>query len=242
MSGSRKSGKRSPEHIGGEIKAEIRNILHNLCELLRPLNHFYTSPDRPIGVPRHFVCFDRSVHHEVTGLRTNMLKLTMPIEPLAERAALTAAAVWHLKDRLNHYAKATGSEADTTAWANGNLNTRICGDLGNHKKHGHNQNHSGLSPMLADGVELDLSKSGLIEMYYNGATKAQELLVSNLTPIPFRIDVVDPKEVVLGNSTDIIRDGFDHWLPLIDQLGILAGSGNDDLALRDVLFPAKSAG
>jgi len=240
MSGSRKPGKRSPESIAGEIKTEIRNILHNLCELLRPLNQFYTSPQRPPGVPRHFVCFDRSTHREVMGLRSRMLRLTIPIESMSDRVALTAAAVWHLKDRLNHYAKATDSEADSTAWANSNRNTQLCGDIGNHKKHGHNQNFSGRSPKIADGVELDVSQSGVIELYYNGATKLRELLVSEPSPIPFRINVVDSTNAVIGNSTDIIRDGFDHWLPLIDQLGILAGGGKDDVTLREVLFPAKA--
>jgi len=79
-------------------------------------------------------------------------------------------------------------------------------------------------------------------MYYDGATKQQELLVSNPVPIPFRIDVVDPSEVVLGNSTGIIRDGFDHWLPLVEKLGVLAGAGKEDLALREVLYPVRQGG
>ena len=59
MSGARKAGKRSPETIKSEIKIELRNILHKICELVRPIDGFYTSPERPAGVPRHFVCFDR---------------------------------------------------------------------------------------------------------------------------------------------------------------------------------------
>src|SRR5947209_19708968 len=117
MSGSRKSGKRSKERIGGEIKTELRNILHNLCELLRPINRFYTSPDRPVGVPRHVVSFDTTPHREVTGLRTNILQMSSPVETISDRVALLAASVWHLKDRLNHYAKATRAAADSDAWA-----------------------------------------------------------------------------------------------------------------------------
>jgi hypothetical protein len=70
MSGPRKTSKRSPERMGGEIKTELRNILHNLCELQRPINRFYTSPDRPIGVPRHFVSFDTTPHRSVSTRRT----------------------------------------------------------------------------------------------------------------------------------------------------------------------------
>ena len=240
MSGSRKRGKRSRERIADEIKAELRSILHHLCELLRPLGHFYTSPDRPIGIPQHFVCFDRSVHHEVTGLRSRAIRLTFPVESITDRVALTAAAVWHLKDRLNHYAKVTGSTADSTAWANRSRNTQICGDIGNHKKHGHSQNFSGLSPRLAEEVVFDMSQSGMSEFYYNGATKLGELLVTNPVPIPYRVDVLDSAGAFLGNAADIIREGFDHWLPLIDQLGVLDGTGKDDLALREILDFGKA--
>jgi hypothetical protein len=184
MSGSRKTGKRSPERIGKEIKTELRNILHNLCELLRPINRFYTSPDRPVDIPRHFVCFDSTPHREVTGLRTNILKTSFPVETITDRVSLLAASVWHLKDRLNHYAKATKADAD--AWANSDRNCQICGDIGNHKKHGHNQNHSGVNPQLVPEIVFDTSRSGLLEIYYDGATKHGELLVSNAVPIPYR--------------------------------------------------------
>jgi hypothetical protein len=241
MSGSKKSGKRSPERIGSEIKAELRNILHNLCELLRPINRFYTSPDRPVGEPRHFVCFDSSPHREVMGLRTSILQMSFPVETITEHVALLAASVWHLKDRLNHYAKATRAATDSDAWANSDRNCQICGDIGNHKKHGHNQNHSGLSPQLVPEIVFDTRRSGLLEFYYNGATKQRELLVSNAVPIPYRVAVADGAGNVIGDAAAIIRAGFDHWLPLIHQLGVLAGAGRDDAALRDVLFPVQAS-
>ena len=241
MSGSRKAGKRSPERIGGEIKTELRNILHNLCELLRPINRFYTSPDRPVGVRRHFVSFDTTPHREGMGLRINSLLMRFPAETISDRVALLAASVWHLKDRLNHYAKATGSAADSDAWANSNRNLQICGDIGNLKKHGHNQNFSGMSPRLVPEIVFDTSRSGLLEYYCDGATRQQELLVSNTVPIPYRVDVADGSGTVIGNAADIIRAGFDHWLPLIGQLGILAGAGRENAALRDVLFPGQAS-
>jgi hypothetical protein len=241
MSGSRKKGKRSSEGIGSEIKTELRNILHNLCELLRPINRFYTSPDRPVDVPRHFVCFDSTPHREVTGLRTNILKMTFPVETITDRVALLAASVWHLKDRLNHYAKATKAAADSDAWANSDRNCQICGDIGNHKKHGHNQNHSRVNPQLVPEIVFDTSRSGLLEIYYDGATKHRELLVSKAVPIPYRVDVADGVGTVIGDAATIIRAGFDHWLPLIHQLGVLAGAGREDAALRDVLFPGQAS-
>lgn len=241
MSGSRKTGKRSPERIGNEIKAELRNILHNLCELLRPINRFYTSPVRPVDVPRHFVCFDTAPHLEVTGPRKNILTISFPVETITDRVALLAASVWHLKDRLNHYAKATKAAVDSDAWANSDRNCQICGDIGNHKKHGHHQNHSGVNPRLVPEIVFDTSRSGLLEFYYNGATKQRELLVSNTVPIPYRVDVADGDGTVIGDAAVIIRAGFDHWLPLIQQLGVLAGDGREDMALRDVLFPGQAS-
>jgi hypothetical protein len=239
MSGSRKTSKRSPGSIGVEIKTELRNILHNLCELLRPINRFYTSPDRPVGGPRHFVCFDSAPHQEITGLRRSILQMSFPVETISDRVALLASSVWHLKDRLNHYAKSTKAAADSDVWANSNRTLQICGDIGNHKKHGHNQNRSGLNPELVPEISFDTSRSGLLEFYYDGATKQRELLVSNPVPIPYRVDVADGSGTVIGDATNIIRTGFDHWLPVIRSLGILAGTGRDDVALRDVLFPGE---
>lgn len=241
MSGSRKAGKRSPERIGGEIKTETRNILNNLCELLRPIDRFYTSSERPVGVPRHFVCFDNTPHREVMGLRTKTLKMSFPVETITDRVALLAASVWHLKDRLNHYAKITNAGADCEAWANSDRNLQICGDIGNYKKHGHNQNHSGVNPRLVSEVVFDTSRSGLLEFYYDGATKQRELLVSNPIPIPYRVDVADGAGTIIGDAATIIRIGFDYWLPMIHQLGVLAGNGRDDAALRDVLFPGQTS-
>jgi hypothetical protein len=146
----------------------------------------------------------------------------------------------HLKDRLNHYAKATKAGADSDAWANNDRNCQICGDIGNHKKHGHNQNHSGLSPQLVPEIVFDTSRSGLLEIYFDGATKHRELLVSNAVPIPYRVDIADGVGTVIGDAANIIRAGFDHWLPLIHQLGILAGAGRENAALRDILFPGQT--
>jgi hypothetical protein len=58
-------------------------------------------------------------------------------------------------------------------------------------------------------------------------------------PIPYRVDVADGAGNVIGNAATIIRTGFDHWLPLIQRLGVLAGDGWEDSALRDVLFRGR---
>jgi hypothetical protein len=213
MSGWRKTNKRSPERVGAEIKTELRNILHNFCELVRPINRFYISPDRPVGVPRHFVCFDSAPHQEVMGLRINSLQMSFPVETISDRVALLAASVWHLKDRLNHYAKATKTAADSDVWANSNRNLQICGDICNLKKRGHNQNHSGVNPRLVPETVFDTSRSGLLEFYYNGATKQRELLVSNPVPIPYRVDAPMAPARLLGTRLPLSGPGSTTGFP-----------------------------
>lgn len=239
MASSRKSSKRSPTPIGSDIKTELRNILHNYCELVRPIDRFHTLPDRPVGRPRYFVCFDGAPHHAPHGLQIQSHEIRLPVESFLDRAALLAASVWHLKDRLNHYAKTTRVPVDPDAWAHANVYLRICGDIGNLKKHGHHQNFSGINPRLVSDITFDTSRSGKLELCYDGATKSRELLVSETVPIPFRVDLVDGSGNFLGTATDVIRTAFDHWLPLIWQLRLVASDDREDIALREVLFPGQ---
>jgi len=110
---------------------------------------------------------------------------------------------------------------------------------GNLKKHGRNQNNSRLNPRIVPEIIFDTSRSRLLELYYDGAIKRRELLVTNPVPIPYRVDVADGAGTVIGNAADIIRGGFAHWLPLIKQLGVLDGTGREEEALREVLFPGQ---
>ncbi len=98
-----------------------------------------------------------------------------------------------------------------------------------------------MSPQLVPEIVFDTSRSGLLEYYRDGATKQQELMVSNTVPIPYRVDVADGSGTVIENAANIIRVGFDHWLFLINQLGILAGAGREDVALHYVLFPGQAS-
>ena len=174
------------------------------------------------------------------GKRVSVLELRFPVETITDRVALLAASVWHLKDRLKKYAKVTKRHSDIEVWANGDRHLQICGDIGNQKKHGGNDNVSGLDPRVVAEVVFDTSRSGLLEFYYDGATNQRELLVSDAMPIPYRVDIADGMGAVIGDAATVIRAGFDHWLPLIDRLGVLAGEGPDDDALLRVLFPGKA--
>lgn len=237
MSALRKAGKRSADDIADELRTELRTILHNLSELERPINRFEIATDRPLGVPRHFVCFDNTPHRQIIGLRLSVKEMCFPVEAITDRVALLSATVWHLKDRLHHYAKLSTFAADVERWANSSRDLQICGDIGNHKKHGHNRNGSGIKPQLIPEVIFDTSHSGVVEFFYDGATKHRELLVTDPLPLRFRVDVADGDRTVIGDAVAIIRVGFGHWLPLIRQLGVLDGSGREEMALRQELFP-----
>ena len=39
-------------------------------------------------------------------------------------------------------------------------------------------------------VHFDLGNSGVCEVFYNGATKRKEVLVTNPVPVAFRVDVL----------------------------------------------------
>jgi hypothetical protein len=74
--------------------------------------------------------------------------------------------------------------ADDEGWPSSHRNVQICGDIGNHKKHGHNQNHSEVNARPVPEIFLGTSRAGLLEFHHNGATKQRALLLSHLVPIP----------------------------------------------------------
>jgi hypothetical protein len=70
---------------------------------------------------------------------------------------------------MHQWIKATNSQGDADAWSNIRVSTRVL-DLANWKKHGRHENRSKLSPHLTQ-VAFDTSRSGPIEMFYDGAIK-----------------------------------------------------------------------
>jgi len=65
-------------------------------------------------------------------------------------------------------------------------------------------------------------------------------LVSQPVPIPFIVEMAAPSGHVRPDAVAVIHDGFRHWLPLIERLGVLAGSDRESEVLRFTLYPDES--
>jgi hypothetical protein len=196
--------------VASEIRAELRSILRQRDDLHRPLDWFGLAEFKPVGVPRYYVLFDHNPRLVVTGLRLGGVgSLRLRDERILDRIFEYAKSVWHLKDRLKLWVKAKGFAIDVEAAANKSRNLLICADLANWKKHGENKNRSGLAPRI-DYVTFDTSRSGGVELYFDGASKHQELLVANDVPIPFRAEAVSGNGAgTLGDAINIIDRAFE---------------------------------
>jgi hypothetical protein len=236
MSGCRRPRKRSLERIAAEIRAELRSILRTREELRKPLSDFQLDQRRPPNVPRYYVAFDRRPRRPVQGLRCNAASLTLPDERITDEVLHLAKSLWHLKDRLHQWVKATDMGADVDAWWQGSTELRIAADLANQKKHGRHQNQSQLSPYLSE-VTFDTSQCGMLELFYDGSMKDKELLVSLPNPIPFSIRVLAGGSGAIGDVVAILDAAFRHWLPLIQRCGILAGADPESAKLKETLAP-----
>jgi hypothetical protein len=240
MSGTRPTTKRDAGGIEREPRSELRSIIRQFIDLGTPLAEFELDAERPEGVPRHYVSFDRSRHRKITGLRFGSPVIRLPDERIEDAVLSLGKNVWHLKDRLQQWIRETGAGDDVNAWARGCQAVLICADLANRKKHGRNENMSGLDPRLTL-VALDTSKNGVLELFYDGATKQKELLVSNTVPIPFRAEMATRDGTVFPDAVALIHEGFTHWLDLIQRLGFLEGSDRECEVLRTTLYPANPA-
>jgi hypothetical protein len=176
----------------------------------------------------------------ITGLRHGADLLRLPDERIQDAALGFAKSVWHLKDRLKKWVRVTGGADDIETFVRGSHNLCICGDLANRKKHGGSDNLSRLDPEI-ESVAFDTSKSGWLVLYYNGATKEKELLVSEPVPIPFTVEMAAPSGQARPDAVAVIHDGFRHWLPLMQRLGVLAGSDRESEVLRSTLYPDDPA-
>ena len=241
MSQKRSSASRTPDEIATEIRAEIRSILRARRDLYAPIERFEPITD-PAGTTRYYVLFDMHRRIRFQGLKLGGLPVyTAPDERICDRILEFAKAVWHLKDRLYQYAKATQQPLNVDEVAKRSTSLLISADLANKKKHGRNENRSQLDPHLGL-VSFDTSKNGPVEIYYDGAMKEKELIVSNPIPISYSVNVLDQADAVLGDAREIINAGFNDWLPVIRQLGVLSGEDREACALRSILFGEANPG
>jgi hypothetical protein len=104
------------------------------------------------------------------------------------------------------------------------------------KKHGRNANRSKLNPRVGL-VRFDTSQSGFVEIYYDGAMKDKELIVTNPTPIPFRVEITNGEEgATIGDALDLVNKAFSEWITPIKKLKVLDDNGPESDALRSILF------
>jgi hypothetical protein len=230
----------SANDVAAEIRSELRSILRQRDDLRKPLEWFGEVESRPNDVPRYYILFDQNPRLVVSGLRLGGSgEMSLPDERIIDRVFEFAKSVWHLKDRLKLWVNAQGLTFDVEAEAAKCQTLMICADLANWKKHGENRNRSRIDPCI-EAVKFDTSRSGAIELYYDGATKHQELLVTNPVPLPYRVDVIaNGGNRNLGNAVDLIDNAFSEWLPMIQTLGILSSNDRESDYLRQQLFPSN---
>lgn len=230
------TSKRKPKDVPGEIRRELRSILRLLADLRAPLQKFEPLKPPPEG-PRFYVAFDLRPRRRISGLKLGGLgKLSLPDERIQGAVWEFAERVWHLKDRLHQWVKATGDNTDVEAFAETSQKLLMCADLANKKKHGQTENRSKVNPDVGN-VNFDTSKSGPVEFFYSGAGKDKELLVTNPVPIRFTVELlIRDGTASLGDAVEIIHQAFTDWLPLIQKLGILSEDDNETKLLREQLF------
>jgi hypothetical protein len=221
----------SKSKIASEIRVELRSILRQLDDLRKPIRKFDKLPHSRPGQPSYYVHFGGHSHRIINGGR-RFSSLGLPDERITDAVLSLAMSVWHLKDRLHQWKKASALKEDVEGYAKTCMELLVCADLANWKKHGCSGTKSGCNPRLGV-VHFDTSRSGVTGLFYNGANKTKELLVTNPVPIPFEIPVLKGnEEETLGTAAVLIAKAFEHWKPLIKRIGVLDSQDRESMALR----------
>lgn len=243
--------------IATEIRSEIRRIIRKWSGLQTPLQTF-RQVERPEGGPSIQVCFrpslrgDRPPEPAAAGLCFRTNEIGLPDERIDDAFYDFAGSVWHLSARIHKWDRAIGTPTEVVKrrikkHVDDSTELKICGDLITEKKHAAREERSGLKPWLYI-THFDTSANGLVAFWYDGTVKEAVLLVSSMDPVPFRVDVYrgdDPSinrdapdaAAKIGSAVDIISTGFQHWLPLIRDLGILESDDPESNALVQILKP-----
>jgi hypothetical protein len=213
------------QHLADAIKEELRSIIRQWDKLHKPLRCSEKVSPFSEGSPRY----------RIEGAQS--------FEELEELILRFAGSVWHLKDRLNQWVKikelkeiaANGEQKEISIeqMAKESQNLLLCADLYNMKKHGKfgRNPKTTFSPIL-NGVSFDTTKSNVIGICYDGASKMGDILATNPELVPYRVEILsgDHKRR-FGNAVVVITRGFGYWIPLLRQLGIL----RDDLESKWIM-------
>ncbi|MCY2931839.1 MAG: hypothetical protein NTV86_20570 [Planctomycetota bacterium] len=235
--GRKKGGNRSGESIldpTAEIRAELRSIVRQLEDLRHPIGRFEELPDPTEGQPTLYVHFDDRPRRRINGLRICTPSVALPDERITDAVLSTAQGIWHLKDRLMQWCKVHGCPEDVEVYARQSPDLLVCADLANRKKHGRHENRSGCDPRLGV-IKFDTSQSGVIELFYDGATKEKGLLVTEPRPLSFSIPVLAADDKTeIGDALGILAGGLQHWKTLIRKVGILEGTDPETVAVKQM--------
>jgi len=228
---------RNQIEIEAEIRQELRHVLRLLPDLRQPVTRFIPFPVGPDKSIRYFVDFQEGVvPTDGNRLKIRTKQLALPDERIQARYYAAAECVWELKDRLARWCKYARREVDIEQYASESQELLICGDLANFKKHGAGRSRTGSQPRLTT-IAFDTSRNGVIELYYNGATKEKELWVEHAVQIPFRAPIVDPNDGVLRvDALPVLDASLRHWTQLIQPLGVLDSINPESKVLAGFLF------
>jgi len=197
---------------------------------------FQEMPDRPAGHPTFRVAFDNFPPKTIHGLIHRTNTITMPDEHIIDNVLNFAQSIWHLKDRLDAWSKGTSRPFDAKKIYSQSLHLLVCSDLANSKKHGRSDDRSKLSPHLKPEIELDTSKSGLLELFYDGTRKEKELYVTNPSPILYKVKIFGKqKKIIADNAVAYLFEAFKLWIPAIKQLDVLqVGCPESEALIREI--------
>lgn len=213
------------------IRQECRSIIRQFSQMLKPHSSFIEVIGR--RTPRFYVALSARRPPDIDGLRIGTKKLALPDEYIEDAAYQLASSIWHIKDHLKRWTKMMMPQVDVEHEAEQCKPLLICADLTNRKKHGGDGSRSGLNPRV-DLVEFDLSQSGVIELFYDGALKNKELFVEHPVPIDYRVRLMsdDPNDSDM-NVLDILKKAFAGWLPLLSN--VLVGDEHEVVRLRELI-------
>lgn len=222
------------EKTAALIREDLRHALRLWDELHKPIDVFMADETRQIGQPRFYVVFDLKPRKKIAGLQIQTKNFEFYDEPIINKTLEFASKVWHLKDKLSKYARYSNCPLDIDGHVNQHQALKIVSDLTNANKHGGNGNRSGISPVI-DLVRFNTSKSGVIELYLDGATKEKELLVTFKTPIAYTVDLKSSSGASQIDAVQVIYEALICWLPCLRKLGVLDGDNREAKHLRETL-------
>jgi len=241
-------------YFAASIRSEIRRIIRKWNDLAQPLP-LVLNKDRPSDSPKYLVKFQMQAEIPPMGkgLRYRAKNLILPEERLQDLVYDFARAVWHFRDWLLRWQKVTKAQIDPFKHAKQCEELLIAGDLINKKKHGENRNQSKRDPWLSL-VYFDISKSGVVEFWYNGVFKQGILFVTNLNAIHYWINIyegdgsglpgdesVQENLTLIGDAADVLLRGFLHWIPLLRKSRVLVPGEPESDGLIELLREAGAS-